>query len=343
VKLKRASPQFSLPLNPFLSPEDFQGIYLPFVKKYQHLIGDIYFTCRIPPFDQDAMGAMVAEQDREKLIKQALYLQQETGIPVLPVFNHPSISPATENLQLFIKNFKPLYKQGIRCMTMVQAHWVGTLKQHFPECKIKSSLMRPVSNAQNLVDFALLGFDVIQVDRNLMRNQIELKSMAKARQYLKEKRGIEVDLCLLANEQCRGLCPVQHEHYLYNVQRKGENSLPYMFSSLCKEVSCNAWKDRDAAYRLKTCNLPPWKENWDDILQYVQSFKLHGRDDINTLMNSMRIIKNYHQGLATLDEEKDDFFASYQISERKKEQWLKTIANCRTQCWQCNLCDTLVS
>ena len=46
---------FSVPLNPKLTPEQFQEYY-DFLKTYKHLIYDVYFTSRIPPFVQDAMG-----------------------------------------------------------------------------------------------------------------------------------------------------------------------------------------------------------------------------------------------------------------------------------------------
>ena len=47
---------FSLPINPKLSEEFVTNTFLPFLKEYREYILDLYFTCRIPPFDQDAMG-----------------------------------------------------------------------------------------------------------------------------------------------------------------------------------------------------------------------------------------------------------------------------------------------
>lgn len=47
---------FSLPINPKADLEFTQEIFIPFLKKNKDLIYDLYFTCRIPPFGQDAMG-----------------------------------------------------------------------------------------------------------------------------------------------------------------------------------------------------------------------------------------------------------------------------------------------
>jgi len=51
---------FSIPLNPKLTPDQFD-YFLNFLKKYKHLIYDVYFTSRIPPFTQDAMGDIFTE------------------------------------------------------------------------------------------------------------------------------------------------------------------------------------------------------------------------------------------------------------------------------------------
>ena len=46
---------FSVPLNPKLNPEQYKT-YCKFLLEHKDYIKDIYFTSRIPPFMQDAMG-----------------------------------------------------------------------------------------------------------------------------------------------------------------------------------------------------------------------------------------------------------------------------------------------
>ena len=47
---------FSLPINPKADWKFTQDNFIPFLKENKHLIYDLYFTCRIEPFGQDAMG-----------------------------------------------------------------------------------------------------------------------------------------------------------------------------------------------------------------------------------------------------------------------------------------------
>jgi len=50
---------FSIPLNPFLTDEFFRNTFLPFLEEHRDYIYDIYFTSRVPPFVQDAMGGQI--------------------------------------------------------------------------------------------------------------------------------------------------------------------------------------------------------------------------------------------------------------------------------------------
>ena len=54
---------FSLPINPKFDPEFIETTFVSFLKKHEHLIFDLYFTCRMPPFTQDAMGDVFVSGD----------------------------------------------------------------------------------------------------------------------------------------------------------------------------------------------------------------------------------------------------------------------------------------
>ena len=85
---------FSLPLNTKL-PEDFVvNQFIPFLKEHKEYIYDIYFTCRMPPFTQDAMGDVIDGDDRETTLN-ALFVSQESGIPLSATFN---------NIQVILNN-----------------------------------------------------------------------------------------------------------------------------------------------------------------------------------------------------------------------------------------------
>ena len=62
---------FSIPLNPKLNEQQFNDFY-EFCSQYRDWIYDIYFTSRISPFDQDAMGdVFILQQDTASLIENA--------------------------------------------------------------------------------------------------------------------------------------------------------------------------------------------------------------------------------------------------------------------------------
>ena len=106
---------FSIPLNPHLNEIQF-GKFIDFLHEQKEYIRDVYFTSRISPFDQDAMGDSFENSD--DLINNALVLQQHTGIKVSATFNNIQVRPDQSNLDLFIKNFKPLYNAGIHSATI---------------------------------------------------------------------------------------------------------------------------------------------------------------------------------------------------------------------------------
>ena len=92
---------FSIPLNPKLTPEQYQE-FVEFVVEYKHLIYDIYFTSRIAPFAQDAMGdVFVAQDDYKYAIDVALQIQSYTGVPVSATFNNIQVAPTQQNLDKF--------------------------------------------------------------------------------------------------------------------------------------------------------------------------------------------------------------------------------------------------
>ena len=96
---------FSVPLNPKLTPEQYQEFY-NFLGNHKHLIRDVYFTSRIKPFVQDAMGDIfVLQEDYGLAIDAALYIQNTLGIPISATFNNIQVPPTQKNLDIFIANF----------------------------------------------------------------------------------------------------------------------------------------------------------------------------------------------------------------------------------------------
>ena len=117
---------FSIPFNQKLSEKQFNE-FLAFCAKYKNYIYDIYFTSRMPPFTQDAMGdIIILQEDQYYIIETALHIQKTLGIRVSATFNNIKVAPTQQNLDLFIKNFKKLYDAGIRSATIPHTHWCSS-------------------------------------------------------------------------------------------------------------------------------------------------------------------------------------------------------------------------
>lgn len=332
---------FSFPLNPKLTEHEFTEVITPFLIKNKNIISDFYFTSRIPPFANDAMGDnFLNSSNLNGLFENALFLQKNTGVPASATFNNIHVNPKLENLNNFIKNFEPFYDKGIRIATIPFTSWVmtGQLQYEFPELKIKNTILQSIRNSQEVWQLCEAGFDYINLERTLMRNREELLRIIKARNYFYEKTKKYVELSLLANENCLGWCPIMNEHYSYNSQRVIED--PQFFYSSLSNVSCSKWDYEISGVELKSANIPPWRDDWDDFMGIgIDVFKLHGRESKDKMYHSLNIIQNYVNGKEILY----DDFESYteDIKTKLVTKWRDKIKTCKNECWDCGYCDEI--
>lgn len=323
---------FSIPLNPKLSQSQFKD-FLLFAKRRKNLIYDVYFTCRISPFDQDAMGDVFVN-DPQDLIENAIFFQEETGIKVSATFNNLEVRPDQDNLDLWIKNFKPLYERGIRSCTLPHTHWVltGKIQKEFPELLIKNTILRNLNNAGQVAKAAESGFHYINIDRALMRDTDTLERIRQ----VKEKYGVKI--ALLANEGCLGNCPVMEEHFQFNNTRKDG---PQYFTDPISRISCPKWDVLEPASSLKSATLPPWREDWEEMFKYVDVLKMHGRESVIQMYSTMDIIDRYAIGEEILFDEFNDYINDKNLAGKPIQAWRQFIKNCKFDCWDCNKCDKL--
>ena len=330
---------FSVPLNPKLNEDDLNS-FIDFLVEYKDYIYDFYFTCRIPPFSQDAMGDVFLgfEEDWEYLNGLALAIQEHTGVTASAVFNNIYVRPSQENLDLFIENFRPLYERGLRSATIPHTHWMATgqIKMAFPELFVKNTILRNVSEPREIEKLSKAGFDYINLDRDLMRDHEKLLRFKKA----KDKYGVK--LSLLANEGCLGGCTMMDEHYQFNNTR---GNGPQYFNDPISRVSCKKWDFEDQAVPLKTANFPPWREDWSFFLTNlgIDVIKMHGRESITRLRETMQIIKNYAAGKEILFEHFGDFIEETNMVDKPIDIWRNKIKTCKFDCWDCGYCDKIVA
>ena len=334
---------FSVPLNPKLSKEEFEE-FLQFLQTYKHLIYDVYFTSRISPFEQDAMGDIfVMNEDYSHAIDMAIYIQKALDIPISATFNNIQVPPTQKNLDLFIKNFKPMYDAGVRIATIPHTHWMATgqIKRAFPELMVKNTILRDVRTATEIVNLAKYGFDYINLDRDLMRDRDALLRIKTAKEWIKENLGKDIKISLLANEGCLGNCPMMVEHFEYNNTRFG--NAPQYFNDPISRVSCPKWDFMDPAVHLKTADLPPWKEDWVELIEEcgIDVFKMHGREAVSRLFETMEIIRKWDRNEEILIGTFNQYLEETNLKERPIDAWRKLIKNCKFDCWECQYCDKI--
>ena len=331
---------FSIPLNFKLSEQQFNHFY-EFCSRNKDWIADIYFTSRMAPFEQDAMGDIfVIKEESDVTIETALNLQKYLGIPVSATFNNITVPPTQANLDTFIINFKKLYDAGVRTATIPHTHWMATgqIKKAFPDLYVKNTILREVRTAQEVVNLAKYGFDYINLDRDLMRDRDALLHIKKAKQYIKDVLGKDITISLLANEGCLGECPMMVEHFEFNNTRS--TTQPQYFNDTISRVSCPKWDVQDPAVALKTANLSPWKEDWDEYLELgIDVFKMHGRESLPRLVETMNIVERYVSGEEMLDESFNAWIIDTNLEGRPINLWRDKIKNCKFDCWECQYCD----
>ena len=335
---------FSLPFFTQMDKKFFYEGFIPFLQKYHNYLYDIYFTYSIPPFMNDAMaGANMAEHSKEgidaqnrRIFDAMMQIQRKFNIKVSATFNNITVDPSVQNLELFIKNLRPLYEKGLRSITIPHYSWMlhGRLKKEFPEMTIKNTILRKVSKAQEYVDNAKVGFDVINIDRYNLRDRDNLKRLKKAYDIYK------VPMVILANEWCKGLCPAMNEHYQYNCSLSSGCSIPY-FRTPIGHATCPSWQRQIPWYNLQNANIPIRREDIDELLEYVQIFKLHGRNDFGLIRQSMDIVKRYADGEKIVFEALYRYIKSQKYDSKKFENWNKFIKNCKFECWDCHMCEEL--
>lgn len=333
---------FSVPLNFKLSQVQFNHFY-EFCQRNKEWIADIYFTSRMAPFKQDAMGdVFLVEEDSDITIEAALNIQKTLGIPVSATFNNISVPPTQTNLDTFIINFKKLYDAGVRIATIPHTHWVATgqIQRAFPELYIKNTILRDVRTAVEVVNLAKYGFNYINLDRDLMRDRDTLLRLKEAKSWIKENLGKDIQFSLLSNEGCLGACSMMTEHFEYNNSRS--NTQPQYFNDTISRVSCPKWDVQDPSVALKTANFSPWKDDWDEYLDLgIDVFKMHGRESVQRLVETMNLIERYIAGEDILDVSFVKWTDQTGLTGRPINVWREKIKNCKFDCWECKYCDNI--
>lgn len=324
------------------------------VQRFQELaphIYDINFTCHIPPFTRDAHGVFINDVENRQHLLQMLRLQDLTGIRITPVFNDIYAPNTRENLDVFIRNFSPLYEQGIKNVSIPHVIWMkwGDLQRRFPDAVFKNTVLRRVRSGQDFWNHAEAGYHYINLDQTLVRNFKMLKEIKKAQEKFRALTGRPVVTALLHGEGCLGYCPLWDEHYQHTLTHPQldlniKNSIDYFREP--QHLSCLAVGDAEAR-ALRTVGLPIFLEDLEEICGYFDVIKLPGRKAFQSLADCLNAVANFYQLEGELLATASDYIKKlYQGNEHQRalvQRWRHTIKNCQFQCWDCQVCSDLIA
>ena len=328
--------RFSIPLWPGLSPEEIENELYPFLEECKDIISDLYFTSRIPPFDNDAMGGIIVPEEKKTVIDNALIISERFNIPLSATFNDITLSPSLKNYQTFIANFRKLYNAGVKIVTIPHTSWLRFgLKKEFPDLFVKNTILNRVQTAAEVAALFEEGFDYINLDRELMRDERTLKEINEAKIVMSKKLGKKLYTSFLYNESCEGHCPIHQDHYVYNLNRTAAD--PSYFGGEFHDISPCIIKGQDKVlWYLKSSSIPSYYSELNRLSNYVDVFKMHGRESKVVLKSTMNIVTQFKRRELINDPYRQ---ALSVLPEKDRKIWLKVIRNCKFNCWKCIVCD----
>ena len=331
--------KFSVPLWPGLHPDEIEQNVFPFLEECGHLISDLYFTCRIAPFHSDAMGGIIVPEETSIVLNNAIAISERFDIPLSATFNNITVSPSYENYQTFIKNFRPLYERGITVVTIPNTAWLRFgLKKEFPDLFVKNTILNRVQTASEVAVLFNEGFDYINLDRVLMRDERTLKEIHEAKLSMEKKLGKKLYISLLYNEHCEGNCPVQVDHYVYNLNRT-INDKAYFAGPMASISPCKIKEEDAELWALKAASIPSYYSELNRLSEFVDVFKMHGRESKNVFYKTVDIVRQFKRRELINDHYRQSLSV---LADRDRKIWLKTIRNCKFNCWKCRVCEDTV-
>lgn len=257
---KNASPEFV---------DNIHDIY--FGKYFYYTYNGMQKRCGNP------MGVEASDVHVDYLFK----IQEELGIEISLTFNTVEVPHEVvfnyEIRQQFVEWIGSYYDRGLRSCTMSSEHILrtGELQTRCPDMRWKSTVNQIVSDAQQFIDYAYLGYNTILLDRSLNRNIKELKKIKKAQDYLNSKNPRKKLLTsLLVAESCIYNCPFKKEH-----DSVGEVIGPSYFRDAAN-LTCNGWRGSDAFKQLPRAGIDlvaADSQTLHQFLDLVDIFKFSGR------------------------------------------------------------------
>jgi hypothetical protein len=321
----------------------------------------------------NVMGVEASDEQVDNLFK----IQAEFGIEISLTINQLNIpveifySKNDRVINAFMHWLQEFYDRGLRSCTLANNHLMrtGVLQDKFPEMKWKNTVNQQVSNAQQVLDYLYLGYNVIQLDRSLNRNMDELKRIKDVVENYRNKYPEKhIKTCMLVWEDCMPFCPFKREHDDLQIYHR---KIDYWDSDLGM-LSCIRWKSILGIFTIPRTGTNCFWSSVDTFKEYaelVDIFKSSGRlsiipqgfanlqwgwlfGDRAAVRSFSEIIENrlepvhlwrfgplIYPGLKTnIKDIKEDLKDNFWLTDEGKrlEQRLR---NCKNRCYKCHLCE----
>ena len=162
------------PDDPSASMSSFARLVCASSKKFQDEIADVYFgrAFRYNFNGSDRRyGDVMGKEASDAQVKDLLDMQEQTGVPISLTINEmnfmPEISGNKNVRNEFVKFVKSFYEAGVRICTISDVHLMttGVLQEAMPDMHWKNTVNHIVRTAQEVVDYASIGYNTILIDR----------------------------------------------------------------------------------------------------------------------------------------------------------------------------------
>jgi hypothetical protein len=223
------------------------------------------------------MGVEASDEQIEYLFK----IQEELGIEISLTFNTVEVPHEVifdhDIRKQFVEWIGGYYDRGLRSCTMSSTHIMrtGELQARCPDMRWKSTVNQICADAQQLIDFAYLGYNTILLDRSLNRNIKELRRIREAQNYLNSKNPDKKLLTsLLVAESCVYSCPFKKEH-----DSVGEVIGTEYFKGIAN-LTCNGWRGSKNFAQLPRSGIDLIASNTETFEKFAELtdiFKISGR------------------------------------------------------------------
>lgn len=253
---------------------------------YRREIADIYFggSFRYSYMGQQRrFGEVMGAEASSEAVRMLLAVQENFDIPVSLTLNDLKqpleLATDTELIRAFMGYISSFYAAGVRRCTISHVHLMnlGILQDAFPEMHWKNTVNHRVRTAQEVLDFAALGYQTIILDRCLNRDVQELRQVKQVAQQCRVKTG------LMAAEGCMPACPFKQEHDFWQgeIECLGSNYWTGVGMNTCgrirREKARLATQDSHALPRASTDIIWVDRDDFDTYAELVDVFKYWGR------------------------------------------------------------------